>query len=226
MVRRGSTVRVRQRAFRKGLQIRRCACQGSKRVSRAGTRGSSGGSHVVRTRGRLSAQESRVSHRLTPSLTRRASVALVKSAAPRSTITGRLGPRDAKCWLIEPEPATLENSLAEWGERNADHTIDDAAVEIGSSVQLLGMPRAMLLVAIFAVNLTLSHPLVESILFSLALAIGLTPQLLPAIAPRHASHSLPGRSARTGHGWSASPRATIARQRSRVSTSPRTGLVE
>src|SRR5215204_1744796 len=73
MVRRGSTVRVRQTALRKGLQIRHCACQGSKRASRAGTRGASGGSHVVRTRRRLSAQESRVSHRLTPSLNERES---------------------------------------------------------------------------------------------------------------------------------------------------------
>ena len=40
---------------------------------------------------------------------------------------------------------------------------------------------AVLLVAIFAVNLALSRPLVDSLLFSLSLAVGITPQLLPAI---------------------------------------------
>jgi len=40
---------------------------------------------------------------------------------------------------------------------------------------------AVLLVAIFLVNLALSRPLVDSLLFSLSLAIGITPQLLPAI---------------------------------------------
>ena len=40
---------------------------------------------------------------------------------------------------------------------------------------------AVLLVAIFAINIALSRPFVESLLFSLSLAIGITPQLLPAI---------------------------------------------
>ena len=39
MVRRGSTVRVRQRASRKCLQIGYSACPDGKRMSRAGTRG-------------------------------------------------------------------------------------------------------------------------------------------------------------------------------------------
>lgn len=37
------------------------------------------------------------------------------------------------------------------------------------------------LIAIFALNIYLERPLLESLLFSLALAVGLTPQLLPAI---------------------------------------------
>lgn len=37
------------------------------------------------------------------------------------------------------------------------------------------------LIAIFAMNIYLQRPLMESLLFSLALAVGLTPQLLPAI---------------------------------------------
>jgi Mg2+-importing ATPase len=39
----------------------------------------------------------------------------------------------------------------------------------------------LLVMAIFAINVYLSRPLIESMLFSLALAVGLTPQLLPAI---------------------------------------------
>ena len=43
--------------------------------------------------------------------------------------------------------------------------------------------RAMLVlvVAIFVINIVLARPLIDSALFSLALAVGLTPQLLPAI---------------------------------------------
>ena len=46
---------------------------------------------------------------------------------------------------------------------------------------LLIRATAVLVAAVLAVNLLLDRPFVESILFSLALAVGLTPQLLPAI---------------------------------------------
>jgi Mg2+-importing ATPase len=46
---------------------------------------------------------------------------------------------------------------------------------------LLLRAMAVLVTAIFAVNLLLERPVVDSLLFSLALAVGLTPQLLPAI---------------------------------------------
>jgi Mg2+-importing ATPase len=46
---------------------------------------------------------------------------------------------------------------------------------------LLLRVMGVLLAAIFAANLLLGRPLVDSLLFSLALAVGLTPQLLPAI---------------------------------------------
>jgi Mg2+-importing ATPase len=46
---------------------------------------------------------------------------------------------------------------------------------------LLVRIMAVLLAAIFAANLVLGRPIVESLLFSLALAVGLTPQMLPAI---------------------------------------------
>jgi Mg2+-importing ATPase len=46
---------------------------------------------------------------------------------------------------------------------------------------LLVKVTAVLTVSIFVVNWALGHPLLEAALFSLAIAVGLTPQLLPAI---------------------------------------------
>jgi Mg2+-importing ATPase len=46
---------------------------------------------------------------------------------------------------------------------------------------LLVRAMIVLVAAIFVVNVVLDRPLVESFLFSLALAVGLTPQMLPAI---------------------------------------------
>ena len=45
-----------------------------------------------------------------------------------------------------------------------------------------------LVVAIFAINVLLARPALESFLFSLALAVGLTPQLLPAIISINLAH--------------------------------------
>lgn len=46
---------------------------------------------------------------------------------------------------------------------------------------LLARVMTVLVVLIFAANLLLQRPPVDSALFSLSLAVGLTPQLLPAI---------------------------------------------
>ncbi len=46
----------------------------------------------------------------------------------------------------------------------------------------------VLVVAIFAVNVYLARPVLDALLFSLALAVGLTPQLLPAIISINLSH--------------------------------------
>jgi P-type Mg2+ transporter len=46
----------------------------------------------------------------------------------------------------------------------------------------------MLVIAIFAVNVYLQRPVLDSFLFSLALAVGLTPQLLPAIISINLAH--------------------------------------
>ena len=46
----------------------------------------------------------------------------------------------------------------------------------------------ILVIAIFAINVYLARPVLESFLFSLALAVGLTPQLLPAIITINLAH--------------------------------------
>lgn len=46
----------------------------------------------------------------------------------------------------------------------------------------------ILVVSIFAINVYLARPVLDSFLFSLALAVGLTPQLLPAIISINLSH--------------------------------------
>ena len=46
----------------------------------------------------------------------------------------------------------------------------------------------LMVIAIFAINVYLARPILDSFLFSLALAVGLTPQLLPAIVSVNLSH--------------------------------------
>jgi len=52
----------------------------------------------------------------------------------------------------------------------------------------LGELTLVLVVAIFAINVYLARPVLEAFLFSLALAVGLTPQLLPAIISVNLAH--------------------------------------
>ena len=52
---------------------------------------------------------------------------------------------------------------------------------LSSFVGMLARVTAVLTVSIFVVNAILGHPILDSLLFSLAIAVGLTPQLLPAI---------------------------------------------
>ncbi len=52
----------------------------------------------------------------------------------------------------------------------------------------LGEVTLLLVVLIFAINVYLNRPVLESFLFSLALAVGLTPQLLPAIISINLAH--------------------------------------
>ena len=53
---------------------------------------------------------------------------------------------------------------------------------------LLMEVTVVLVVAIFAINVYLARPVLEAFLFSLALAVGLTPQLLPAIISINLAH--------------------------------------
>ena len=53
---------------------------------------------------------------------------------------------------------------------------------------LLMQLTLVLVIAVFAINVTLHKPPLESFLFALALAVGLTPQLLPAIISINLSH--------------------------------------
>ena len=46
----------------------------------------------------------------------------------------------------------------------------------------------VLVIVIFAINVYLARPVLDAFLFSLALAVGLTPQLLPAIISINLSH--------------------------------------
>ncbi len=64
------------------------------------------------------------------------------------------------------------------GERQAE-TAFQAGLR-GFSKLLVGV-AAVLTISIFVINVAFSRPLLEALLFSLAIAIGITPQLLPAI---------------------------------------------
>jgi P-type Mg2+ transporter len=64
------------------------------------------------------------------------------------------------------------------GERQAETAFQ---VGLRSFSKLLVAVAGVLTVSIFAINVILDRPLIEALLFSLAIAIGITPQLLPAI---------------------------------------------
>jgi Mg2+-importing ATPase len=63
-------------------------------------------------------------------------------------------------------------------ERQADTAFQVGLRDFSS---LLVKVAGVLCVSIFIINVALSRPLIEALLFSLAIAIGITPQLLPAI---------------------------------------------
>ena len=64
------------------------------------------------------------------------------------------------------------------GERQAETAFQ---VGLRGFSKLLVRVAAMLTISIFVINIAFSRPLLDALLFSLAIAIGITPQLLPAI---------------------------------------------
>jgi Mg2+-importing ATPase len=73
----------------------------------------------------------------------------------------------------------------EFGKVSQRLQIQPAETEFEGGIRRFGYflmeVTLVLLLVIFAINLYLHRPFIESVLFSLALAVGLTPQLLPAI---------------------------------------------
>ena len=68
-------------------------------------------------------------------------------------------------------------------ENELKKSLPKTSFEIGIEKfgRLIAKAMAVLVTAIFVINIYFDRPLLESLLFSLALAVGLTPQLLPAI---------------------------------------------
>jgi P-type Mg2+ transporter len=64
------------------------------------------------------------------------------------------------------------------GDRHPETAFQRGLREFG---KLLVRITVILVVAIFAINLIIGRPIIDAVLFSLAIAVGLTPELLPAI---------------------------------------------
>ena len=61
------------------------------------------------------------------------------------------------------------------------HTETEFQVGLRGFSRLLVQVAAVLSVSIFVINLVLQRPAIDALLFSLAIAVGITPQLLPAV---------------------------------------------
>lgn len=125
-----------------------------------------------------------------------------------STLTGETYPSEKKAGLLPPEtPISQRTNCLFMGTNVVSGTSKAAVVNTGKSTEFgkiserlkLRPPETefehsikrfgyflmeittVLVIVIFAVNIFLKRPFLDSFLFSLALAVGLTPQLLPAI---------------------------------------------
>ena len=80
---------------------------------------------------------------------------------------------------------TAVGENTQFGSLIADLESRDVTTRFEQGISQFGMllvrAMAVLVTVIFVANVLLDRPLVESLLFSLAIAVGLTPQLLPAI---------------------------------------------
>jgi P-type Mg2+ transporter len=81
--------------------------------------------------------------------------------------------------VVSTGPATAFGTIATGlGERQAETAFQ---VGLRGFSRLLVKVAGVLTISIFVINVAFSRPLLEALLFSLAIAIGITPQLLPAI---------------------------------------------
>jgi Mg2+-importing ATPase len=81
--------------------------------------------------------------------------------------------------VVATGPATAFGKIAiGLGERQADTAFQ---VGLRGFSKLLVKVAGVLTVAVFVINVAFDRPLIDALLFSLAIAIGITPQLLPAI---------------------------------------------
>jgi Mg2+-importing ATPase len=87
---------------------------------------------------------------------------------------------------------TLTGKNTEFGKVSEQLKLKPLETEFEHGIRkfgyFLGEVTLVLVVLIFAINVYLHRPVLESFLFSLALAVGLTPQLLPAIISINLAH--------------------------------------
>lgn len=88
--------------------------------------------------------------------------------------------------------AVYTGKQTEFGKISEHLVLRPPATEFERSIRRFGyflmQVTFILLICIFGLNLWLQRPLLESFLFALALAVGMTPQLLPAIISVNLSH--------------------------------------
>jgi Mg2+-importing ATPase len=132
-----------------------------------------------------------------------------------ATLTGETFPAEKACGVLAADAALARRTNSLWkGTHVVSGTAKALVVATGRDTEFgkiydrlkLRPPEAefergvrrfgyflmeitlILVIAIFAVNVYLKRPVLDSFLFSLALAVGLTPQLLPAIISINLSH--------------------------------------
>ncbi len=85
----------------------------------------------------------------------------------------------ARCLVVSTGAATMYGQIARRLTLRPPETEFDRGIrQFGT---LLTSVMMLMTLAVFAINVNLHRPVVESLLFSVALAVGLTPELLPAI---------------------------------------------
>ena len=92
----------------------------------------------------------------------------------------------ARAVVVQTGPATEFGQISEQLKLRSPETEFERGVRRFG--YLLMEITLMLVIAIFAINVFLARPVLESFFFSLALAVGLTPQLLPAIISINLAH--------------------------------------